>query len=135
MHSKSLITLLALFATLVASAPLRAQGQPTWNRRVEAISVLPAAAGPSGSFDIRAHVKVSAGETTVPLDLSTEIVILVETGTGAGPMATKQRSNCIPPDGIARLRLTQGMCDRSTLARYGAQGTSSGYLSAIASST
>jgi hypothetical protein len=70
----------AVAALLFASSPLNAQPGPTWNRKVEGLSVLPApvtGAGADQFFDITIYASIEAADLSVPVDLSTELEIRV----------------------------------------------------------
>jgi hypothetical protein len=74
-----------LLATLLiqglSSGLAPAQSTPLWDRKVEGIIVRPILDGGGKRFEIRPMVRVSAQPTTVPLDLSTLVEVVVNGAT------------------------------------------------------
>jgi hypothetical protein len=72
----NLPTAVAIGALLLAAEPLTAQPVPSWNRKTEGVSVLPAPVAGS-FFDITYFASITASDLTGPIDLSTELEIQV----------------------------------------------------------
>jgi hypothetical protein len=70
------IPAVAVTALLVTASSVIAQPTPTWNRKAEGISVLPAPVAGS-FFDITFYASVDAGDLSAPSDLSSELEIRV----------------------------------------------------------
>ena len=66
-----------IFLLNALTTPSEAQTFPAWNRKVEAFSVPLTHGGPTGLFDIQAFLSFSADADTGPLDLATEMVMMM----------------------------------------------------------
>jgi hypothetical protein len=73
---KRAIIVTAVVCASALSTPAPAQAGPTWNRKIEAISVMPVPAG-GGFFDVTVYLSVEAsGAFAGPLDLGTQALVL-----------------------------------------------------------
>jgi hypothetical protein len=75
--SKPTKTIIAIGALFVAASMAQAQPAPEWNRKVEAIAVLPSAAAGDSFFDIFAVISVSANGILTTSDLSMEMDVVI----------------------------------------------------------
>ncbi|MHC4991435.1 MAG: hypothetical protein ACYTGC_10680, partial [Planctomycetota bacterium] len=66
--------LVVLIATFAATMPTAGRTDADWNRRTEAIAVVP---NPAGGFDIYGAFSVRAADPLTILNLSTEAQLLV----------------------------------------------------------
>lgn len=80
---KSCLSLMVLLIILLVAGPLSAQsgsvkGKESWNRAVEAVSVMPSADRETQESVATVFLSLDANNVTEPMDLSTDVSLLVD---------------------------------------------------------
>jgi hypothetical protein len=98
----------AVTALLVTASTVIAQPTPTWNRKIEGVSVLPAPVAGS-FFDITWFTSIDAGDLTAASDLSTELELRIN-GTTVHLEVQTLTANPSPHAGCAGLNCGTEPC-------------------------